>query len=121
MDMPILLVFKENTLRRSGAFSKYWLVCSASTSRDVFRDRGRTKDTLMNYHLNVANSTLDPAAMSGETRAQTRYDACHDDDDFESLKQRAVFSRESAGLYRQWLQAAARELANEQARGPDAG
>jgi len=75
----------------------------------------------MNHHLNVADLSLPKAAVSDEKRAQTRYDACHDDDDFESLKQRAVFSRESAGLYRQWLQAAARELANEQSRGPDAG
>lgn len=75
----------------------------------------------MNNHLNVPNAPRDPAAMSDEKRAQTRYDACHDDDDFDSLKQRAVFSRESAGLYRQWLQAVARELENEQARGPYAG
>jgi hypothetical protein len=121
MDMPILLVFKEKTLRQSGDFSKYWHFCSASTSSGLFRDSGRTKDTLMNHHLKVANLSLAKAAMSDEKRAQARYDACHDDDDFASLKRRAAFSRESAGLYRQWLQAAARELANEQARGADMG
>jgi hypothetical protein len=75
----------------------------------------------MNHPLDVDNARHDGAALSDDARAQARYDACHDDDDFVSLKRRAVFSRESAGLYRQWLQAAARELASEQARGPDAG
>jgi len=73
----------------------------------------------MDHLLNVANATLDGVALPDEKRAQARYDACHDDDDFESLKRRAVFSRESAGLYRQWMRAAARELANEHARGSD--
>jgi hypothetical protein len=75
----------------------------------------------MNQPLDFANPGHDVAALPDEKRAETRYDACHDDDDFASLKQRAVFSRESAGLYRQWLHAAVRELANEQARGPDLG
>jgi len=53
-----------------------------------------------------------------ELYAQARYDACHDDDDFASLKRRAEFSREAAGLYRQWLQAASRTLANDRALDP---
>jgi hypothetical protein len=62
----------------------------------------------MPHPLEFAPARPNGAPLTAEIRAQIRFDACHDDDDFESLKRRAVFSRESAGLYRQWMRAAAR-------------
>lgn len=44
-----------------------------------------------------------------EVQARQLFDACrHDHDDFLSLRRRARFSREAAGVYRQWLECAAR-------------
>ena len=68
----------------------------------------------MPHPLDFKSVSRDRCALSDYKRTQARYDACHDDDDFTSLKRRAAFSRESAGLYRQWMQAATCELSNEQ-------
>jgi len=38
-----------------------------------------------------------------EAIAREAYDGCHPDDTFEALKHRAQFSKEDAGLLRQWL------------------
>ena len=43
---------------------------------------------------------------TAEALARTAYDAAHPADSFEALKRRKAYSREAAGLYRDWIRAA---------------
>jgi hypothetical protein len=62
----------------------------------------------MPYHRNlaIAEDKADPAELAFEALAREAYDACHPNDSFSALKQRARFSKEAAGLYRGWMRAA---------------
>jgi hypothetical protein len=62
----------------------------------------------MSYHRNptIAEDKADPAELAFEALACKAYDACHSNDSFSALEQRAHFSKEAAGLYRGWMRAA---------------
>ncbi|WP_048708658.1 hypothetical protein [Microvirga massiliensis] len=62
----------------------------------------------MSYHRNVAiaEDKADLAELDFEAQVREAYDACHPNDSFSALKQRARFSKEASGLYRGWMRAA---------------
>jgi hypothetical protein len=53
-----------------------------------------------------------------EALAARAYDAAHPTDSFEALKQRRAYSREAAGLYRDWIRAARSGALGPVERGP---
>lgn len=62
-------------------------------------------------HLRTLAGTAGPpdaAARRAEAIAGEAYDAVHHDDSFAALKRRARFSKEDAGLFRDWMAAAER-------------
>ena len=57
-------------------------------------------------NLKIAEDKADPAELAFKALAREAYDACHPNDSFGALEQRARFSKEASGLYRGWMCAA---------------
>lgn len=53
-----------------------------------------------------------------ESLVRADYDASHPDDSFDDMKRRLSFSREDAGLYRDWMELAAARAQAARAASP---